>query len=136
VRALPVLVVAVSPALSQGKRVKDSQPVRRYFLLFLVTVLFLLIIDPAQAQQPAKISWIGYLAGAGSGPSPAFIQGLRDLGYVEGRNIGFVYRTAEGESGRYADLAAELVRLQVDILLRIPPAWPWPSRRLPARFLL
>src|SRR5262249_7785965 len=58
-----------------------------------------------------------YLAGVGSGPSPAFIQGLRDLGYVEGKNIGFVYRTAEGESGRYADLAAELVRLQVDIIV-------------------
>ena len=37
----------------------------------------------AEAQQPAKIPWIGYLTGAGSGPSPAFIQGLRDLGYVE-----------------------------------------------------
>jgi len=69
------------------------------------------------AQEGKKIPWIGYLAGAGSGPSPAFIQGLRDLGYVEGKNIAFVFRTAEGESGRYADLAAELVRLQVDIIV-------------------
>jgi ABC-type uncharacterized transport system substrate-binding protein len=90
---------------------------KKNFPLLLVATLFLTIADPAYAQQPGKIPWIGYLAGAGSGPSPAFIQGLRDLGYVEGRNIGFVYRTAEGESGRYADLAAELVRLQVDIIV-------------------
>jgi putative tryptophan/tyrosine transport system substrate-binding protein len=71
----------------------------------------------AEAQQARKIRWIGYLAGAGSGPSPAFIQGLRDLGYIEGKNIAFVYRTAEGETERYADLAAELVRLKVDIIV-------------------
>ena len=79
-------------------------------------MLFALCLS-AEAQQPRKIPWIGYLAGIGSGPSPVFIQGLRDLGYVEGKNIAFVFRTAEGESGRYADLAAELVRLQVDIIV-------------------
>ena len=68
----------------------------------------------AGAQQ-VKIPWIGYLAGSGSGPSPAFILGLRDLGYVEGKNIGIVFRTAEGRTARYADLVAELVRLKVDI---------------------
>jgi putative ABC transport system substrate-binding protein len=71
----------------------------------------------AHAQQPAKIPWIGYLAGAGSGPSPAFILGLRDLGYVEGKNIALVFRMAEGKSERFADLAAELVRLKVDIIV-------------------
>jgi len=71
---------------------------------------------PAEAQQSGKIPWIGYLAGTGSGPSPAFIQGLRDLGYVEGKNIAFVFRTTEGHSERYDDLAAELVRLKVDII--------------------
>src|SRR5499425_2817066 len=90
---------------------------KKNFLLLLVAALFLTIADSAHAQQPGEIPWIGYLAGIGAGPSPAFIQGLRDLGYVEGKNIGIVYRTAEGESGRYADLAAELVRLQVDIIV-------------------
>ncbi len=71
----------------------------------------------AGAQQPAKIPWIGYLARAGSGPSPAFILGLRDLGYIEGKNIGVVFRTAEGKRDRFADLAAELVRLKVDIIV-------------------
>jgi len=70
-----------------------------------------------QAQQPGKIPWIGYLAGGGSGPAPAFQQGLRDLGYIEVKNIGFVFRTAEGKSERYADLAAELVRRKVDIIV-------------------
>src|SRR5215813_6916969 len=85
--------------------------------VWLMAIVLLATIPAAVAQEGKKTPWIGYLAGVGSGPSPAFIQGLRDLGYVEGKNIGFVYRTAEGESGRYADLAAELVRLQVDIIV-------------------
>ena len=72
---------------------------------------------PVQAQQSTKIPWIGYLAGAGSGPAPAFIQGLRDLGYVESQNIGIVYRTTEGRQERSADLAAEVVRLKVDVIV-------------------
>src|SRR5262245_66220910 len=79
--------------------------------------LLLLFGLPAQAQQARKIPWIGYLAGAGSGPSPSFIQGLGDLGYVEGKNIGIIYRTTEGRSERSADLADELVRLKVDIVV-------------------
>jgi putative tryptophan/tyrosine transport system substrate-binding protein len=90
---------------------------KKNFLVFLVTTLFLAIADSGQAQEPGKIAWIGYLAGAGSGPSPAFIQGLRGLGYIEGKNIGFVFRTTEGRSDRNADLAAELVRLKVDIIV-------------------
>jgi putative ABC transport system substrate-binding protein len=90
---------------------------KKNFLLLLVATLFLTIADSVHAQQPGKIPWIGYLAATGSGPSPAFIQGLRDLGYVEGKNIGFVYRTAEGKYERIADLAAELVRLKVDVIV-------------------
>jgi putative ABC transport system substrate-binding protein len=71
----------------------------------------------ADAQQPGKISWIGYLTGSGSSPNQAFVQGLRELGYVEGKNIAFVFRTAEGNPERYADLASELVRLKVDIIV-------------------
>jgi putative ABC transport system substrate-binding protein len=88
----------------------------KIFSLALGTVLFALCF-PAQAQQPGKIPWIGYLAGSGSGPSPAFIQGLRDLGYVERKNMAFVYRTTEGKSERYAELAADLVRLKVDVIV-------------------
>ena len=86
------------------------------FCLALSAVL-LALCSAAEAQQPGKIYWIGYLATTGSGPSPAFIQGLRDLGYIEGKNIGFVFRTTESRSERNADLAAELVRLKVDIIV-------------------
>jgi putative ABC transport system substrate-binding protein len=71
----------------------------------------------AAAQPSTKVPRIGYLAGAGSGPSPAFTQGLRDLGYVESKNIAFVFRTTAGKNERYSDLAAELVRLKVDIIV-------------------
>jgi putative ABC transport system substrate-binding protein len=81
--------------------------------LALSALLFALCLS-ADAQQPTKILWIGYLTGSGSSPNPAFVQGMRDLGYVEGKNIGFVYRTGEGKRERY--LAAELVRLKVDII--------------------
>ena len=84
-------------------------------ILFAGAMLAVAVI--VEAQQPGKIPWIGYLAGGGSGPSPAFIQGLRDLGYIEGKNIGFVFRTTEGRSERYADLAVEVVRLKVDVIV-------------------
>ena len=88
---------------------------KKITVLTLCAMLFALCVS-ASAQQ-GKIPWIGYLAGAGSGPSPAFIQALRDLGYIEGKNIGFVFRTTESRSERSADLAAELVRLKVDVIV-------------------
>src|SRR5262249_16041830 len=60
---------------------------------------------------------IGYLAGSGSAPNQAFVQGMRDLGYVEGKNIAFVYRTTEGRRERYSDLANELVSMKVDVIV-------------------
>jgi putative ABC transport system substrate-binding protein len=74
----------------------------------------------AEAQQAAKIARIGYLAGNLS-LSPhmheAFRQGLRDLGYVEGRNLVIEYRDAEGKPERLPALAAELVALKVDVIV-------------------
>lgn len=71
----------------------------------------------AEAQQAEKVFRIGYLGSSGSDPPQAFRQGLRDLGYVEGKNIIFEYRTTRGKSARYPDLAAELVRLRVDVIV-------------------
>ena len=82
----------------------------------LVGVVLLALGVIANAQQTGKIPWIGYLADSGSSPNQAFLQALRDLGYVEGQNIGFVFRTTEGKSERRPDLLAELVRLKVDII--------------------
>src|SRR6266705_1641561 len=73
----------------------------------------------ADAQQAAKIARIGYLAGdlaTGRHLQEAFLQGLRDLGYVEGRNVVIEYRDAEGKLERLPTLAAELVALKVDVI--------------------
>jgi putative ABC transport system substrate-binding protein len=89
--------------------------------------LFALCVS-AEAQQPAKIPRIGYISGTGdpSNPGPyveALRQGLRDLGYVEGKNIVIEYRGAEAKLDRIPSLVAELVQLKVDVLvLPILPA--------------
>jgi putative ABC transport system substrate-binding protein len=75
----------------------------------------------ARAQQPGKLPIIGFLGS--STPSTfgpwvaAFVQRLRELGWVEGRTIAIEYRWAEGHSERFAEIAAELVRLKVDIIV-------------------
>jgi putative ABC transport system substrate-binding protein len=89
---------------------------KKITILTLGAVLFALS-SSAEAQEGKKIHWIGYLAGSGSSPHQAFVQGMRDLGYVEGKNMAFVYRTMEGRRERYSDLAAELVRLNVDVIV-------------------
>src|SRR5262249_17272701 len=75
---------------------------------------------PVEGQEPAKVPRIGYLAAAiANNPHfrEGFRQGLRDLGYVEGRNIVIEYRSADGQFERLPDLAGELVRLKVDVLV-------------------
>ena len=73
---------------------------------------------PAAAQQPAsKVPRIGYLALSRSAGTEAFLQGLTDLGYVEGQNVAIDYRFAEGKEKRFTDLAAELVQLKVDVIV-------------------
>src|SRR5262245_41497735 len=89
---------------------------------FSITLLLGGLLSPvaAEAEQAAKIARIGYLAGtlAGAPNLPeAFRQGLRDLGYVEGRNVVIEYRDAEGKLERLPALAAELVALKVDVIL-------------------
>jgi putative tryptophan/tyrosine transport system substrate-binding protein len=74
----------------------------------------------AEAQQKDKIARIGYLATDGAASNAlqeAFIQGLRELGYVEGENVVIEYRSADSRTGRLPDLASELVRLEVDVIV-------------------
>ena len=75
----------------------------------------------AQAQQPKKVPRIGYLSSADpaseSTRSEAIRLALRELGYIEGQNIAIEYRYAEGKRDRLPELAAELVRLKVDIIV-------------------
>jgi len=75
----------------------------------------------SEAQQPTKVPRIGYLAGtslsAQSTRTEAFRQGLRELGYMEGKNIVIEWRSAEGKLDRLPALVAELVRLKVDVIV-------------------
>ena len=80
----------------------------------------------ARAQQPAKLPTIGFLgASTPAGWSrwvPAFERRLRELGWIEGRTVAIEYRWAEGRSERYAEIAAEFVRLKVDVIVTVGSA--------------
>jgi putative ABC transport system substrate-binding protein len=92
----------------------------------LVAVILLALAAMAEAQQPAKVRRIGYLRLAAPPTNPvrtdAFRQGLRQLGYAEGKDIVFEYRSADGKLDRLSELAAELVRLKVDVIVTAGPA--------------
>jgi len=101
---------------------------KKVICLALSAVLFALCL-PAEAQQPTKIPRIAKLIGAPPSAdlarTEAFRQGLRELGYVEGKNIIIELRSAEGKLDRLPALAAELVRLKVDVIVT---AGPIPTR--------
>jgi putative ABC transport system substrate-binding protein len=88
-------------------------------ICFALTALFFALSFPAEAQQPKKVWRIGYLVGGD--PSRERFEGirlaLRELGYIEGQNIAIEYRSVEGKLDRLPELAAELVRHQVDIIV-------------------
>jgi putative ABC transport system substrate-binding protein len=92
-------------------------------LIVLLAVVVLVVPLTGEAQQAARLSRIGYLyAGSLSDPEAsrslqAFRQGLRELGYVEGQNIAIEFRWAEGKYDRLRGLAAELVRLKVNVIV-------------------
>ena len=94
--------------------------IRKTSYLALCALLFAHCVS-AEAQQAKKVPRIGYLGGtsgsAVGGRTEAFRQGLRELGYVEGKNIVIEYRHHEGKVDRLPALAAELVRLKVDIII-------------------
>jgi putative ABC transport system substrate-binding protein len=90
--------------------------------LGLSVIAFVLVVAGAvvEAQQPKKVPRIGYLSGDAanySTRSEAIRQALRELGYIEGQNIAIEYRNAEGKFDRLPELAAELVRVKVDIIV-------------------
>ncbi len=96
----------------------------KVFCFALCAMLFALSL-PVEAQQPAKTPRIGYVSGSGdsSNPGPeieAFRQGLRNLGYIEGKNILVEYRYVEGELDRVPRLVTELVQLKLDVLVVSP----------------
>src|SRR5215467_8591835 len=96
----------------------------------LASILFagalLALAVTGEAQQAKKVPRIGYLSFGTASGSPyrtdAFRQGLRELGYLEGKNIFIDYRYADGKLDRLSALAAELVRLRVDVIVTLGPA--------------
>src|SRR4030095_1032691 len=90
-----------------------------FSILFVVIMLAVAVI--AEAQQPKKVSRIGYLSNADAATDSARAGGLRlalrDLGYIEGQHIAIEYPYAEGKIDRAPELAAELARLKVDIIV-------------------
>ena len=86
----------------------------------LCTLLFALCF-PVQAQQPKKVHRIGYLSAWDAASESSRAEGIRlallKLGYIEGQNVSIEYRYAEGKRERYPELAAELVRLKVDVIV-------------------
>jgi putative ABC transport system substrate-binding protein len=88
------------------------------FLLSFFSALLFSLCFPVWAQQPKKIFRVGFLSPIGAQMTiKVFREGMRDLGYVEGKDILIEYRNAQGKYDRLSDLAAELVRLKVDVIV-------------------
>jgi putative tryptophan/tyrosine transport system substrate-binding protein len=106
---------------SQSGNRKSKIENRKWAGLFAVVITLTVCGARAEAQQPAGIPRIGILIGSSASSFSArvetFRQRLRELGYVEGKNIFIEYRYAEGKLERLPDLAAELVRLKVDVIV-------------------
>src|SRR5262244_2678139 len=88
---------------------------------FALCAMLFALCQSTEAQQPKKVPLIGYLSNADPATDSARAGGLRlalhELGYIEGQNIAIEYRYAEGKVDRASELAAELVRLKVDIIV-------------------
>jgi ABC-type uncharacterized transport system substrate-binding protein len=90
-------------------------------ICFALCAMLFALSSVAEAQQTAKVQRIGFLVPASlsavAARTAAFQRGLRDLGYVEGQNVTIEWRSAEGKLDLLPSLAAELVRLKVDIIV-------------------
>jgi putative tryptophan/tyrosine transport system substrate-binding protein len=100
--------------------------------IWLVTTVLLISAPPAEAQQPTQAPHIGFLSAVSpstiSARIEAFKHGLRELGYVEGKNIIIEWRYAEGKLELLSKFAAELVRLKVDIIVSAGPTVTRPAK--------
>jgi ABC-type uncharacterized transport system substrate-binding protein len=99
---------------------------RREFITLIVGATATWPVE-ALTQQTGKLPTIGFLGASASGFAPwaaAFVARLRELGWVEGRTIAIEYRWSEGRPERYAEIAAEFVRLKVDVILTVGSAVP------------
>jgi len=104
----------------------EKKYMKKKVTVLTVCAMLLALSSPSQAQQPKNVPQIGFLGFTSlSGIAArieAFRQGLRELGYVDGKNIVIEYRSAEGKLDRLSELAAELVRLKVDVIVTSGPS--------------
>jgi len=108
---------------SDNRKSKIENP--KWVRISAIALTFAMCGVVVEAQQPQKIPRIGYLGANFPTTNPARIeavrQGLRELGYVEGKNVVIEWRFAEGKLDRLSELAAELVRLKVDVIVSAGP---------------
>jgi putative ABC transport system substrate-binding protein len=108
-----------SKSLSDNRKSAIQNP--KWLGLSVIAFVLVVVAAGVQAQQPTKVPRIGYLSSGNTASeskrSEAIRLALRDLGYIEGQNIATEYRYGEGKIDRAFKLAAELVRLKVDILV-------------------
>jgi putative ABC transport system substrate-binding protein len=102
-------------------------------LVYVLPALILAIIHIAEAQQSAKVPRIGFLSAVSSASIPrnritAFQQGLRELGYFEGKNIIIEYRFADGKQDRLKEIVTELLRLKVAVIVTGGPTATRPAK--------
>jgi putative ABC transport system substrate-binding protein len=113
--------INLKPCPNQSQKIQN----RKWLALFTIAVALMMCAAGAQAQQPTKIPRIGYLDAvpfsSNAARSEAFRQGLRELGYVEGKNIVVEQRWAQGKIDLLAPLAAELLRLNTEIIVTAGP---------------
>jgi putative ABC transport system substrate-binding protein len=104
---------------------KGKMNSKKLFYLVLAVMLLPLSV-PAEAQQPTKVPRLGFLSAASTSAIAARIEGfrhgLRELGYIEGKNVVVEWPSADGKPDRLPALAAELVRLKVDIIVSAGPS--------------
>jgi ABC-type uncharacterized transport system substrate-binding protein len=106
---------------------KTRERVMSNKIFYLALVAMLLVLGfPAEAQQAAKVPRIGFLSALSPDGVPAWLeafrQGLRDLGYIEGKNTVIEWRFAEGKLNRLPSLASELVSLKLDVIVSGGPS--------------
>ena len=114
-----ILVIRFLISHSDNRQSKIQN--RKWVRIVALAVILAICGARAEAQQPTKVPRMGFLSPFSPSATAiwlqAFRQGLHDLGWVEGKNISVEYRYAEGRNDRLPDLAADLVRLKVDIIV-------------------
>jgi putative ABC transport system substrate-binding protein len=114
-------MTVVSDQFSVGSKEAGGKTMSGKVFVWLLAIFFLTTVSIAEAQQPKKVFRIGYLSNTDAATDSPRAEGirlaLRERGYIEGQNIAIEYRYAEGKRDRESGLAAELVRLKVDIIV-------------------